>query len=359
MATGTFDPTNLTFNGKEIMSLNEGIFEEVYELPSLNEFHEVKTGVKAKEQIAFFGLLGLVGSKGGSDCDITEDTNDIVATEKFWDPKQIDVRFSQCVKDLLPSFLAWATRNGIDKNDLTGGDWMVFFQERLAFSLEEAVLRHSWFGDLNAALASSSPAGNITSSLGASGLDYFNAIDGFWQQIYDAVTADSTRRYTISENAEAAYADQLDLAAGKSKTVWRELEKGADIRLRKQPNKLYIATQSLVDEYADYLEDQSLDASFMRLESGFEVLRYRGTIIIPFDFWDRTIQAYQDNGTTYFRPHRALLTVPENLQIGLEDESAFQTFNVWYEKKDKKNYIDVEFSIDAKLMQSYLFQAAY
>ena len=356
MATGTFDVTDLTWNGKEIQQLNEGVFEEVYELPSLNEFHEIRTGIKAKEQIAIFGLLGMVGTTGGADCSIVEDTNDIPASEKFWEPVQIDVRLSQCVKDLLPSFNAWGTKNGIDKNDLTGGDWLMFVQERLSFSLEEAVLRIAWFGDTAATLSTASPAGVLTAG---STLGYFTAIDGLWKQIFTAVTADPTRLEAITENALGTSALQYVLAAGKATATYRALELGADIRLRKQPDKVIISTQSLVDNYATYLESQAVDSSFLRLESGFEVLKYRGMLVIPFDFWDRHILANEDNGTTHYRPHRALLTVPENLQIGLEDENAFKTFLVWYEKKDKKNYIDVEFSIDAKLVQSYLFQAAY
>ena len=353
---GTFDPTDVTFNGKEIQQLSEGIFEEVFALPSLNEFHEVKTGIKQKEQIVIFGLLGMVGTAGGADCDIVVDTNAISATEKFWEPVQIDVRITQCVKDLIPSFIGWGTKNGIDKNDLTGGDWLMFVQERLLHAMEEAVLRHAWFGDTAAALVTASPAGVITAG---SNVAYVNAINGFWKQIFAVVTADATKRYTISENAGVSYVAQLALAAGKSLTAYRHMEANADIRLRKQPDKVIISTQTLVDNYATYLESQAHDASFLRLESGFEVLKYRNTLVIPFDFWDRHIQSFEDNGTTFYRPHRALLTIPENLQIGLEDESAFSTFLIWYEKKDKKNYIDVEFSIDAKLVQAYLMQAAY
>ena len=355
MATGTYDPTSQSFDGKQIQQLSEGVFEEVYELPSLNEFHEIRTGIKATEQIAIFGLLGMVGTKGGTDCSVVTDTNQMDTSEKTWSPVQIDVRIIQCVKDMLPSFHAWGTKNGIDKNDLTGGDWLMFVQERLSYSMEEALLRIAWFGDTAAALTTASPAGVITAG---QTIGYHNAIDGFWKQIFTAVAADSTRRYTISENTGGTYALQA-LAAGKAKTVFYSLETGADLRLRKQKDKVIIATQSLVDNYALYLESQAVDSSFLRLESGFEVLKFRGTTIIPFDFWDRHIAAYEDNGTTLYRPHRALMTIPMNIQIGLEDESAYKTFKVWYENKDKKNYIDVEFSIDAKLVQEYLFQTAY
>lgn len=353
---GTYDPTDHTFNGKEIRELNEGVFEKTHELPSLNEFHEVRTGIKAKEQIALFGLLGMVGTKGGADCTTTVDTNQIPGTEKFWDPKQIDVRITQCVKDMLPSFHAWATKNGIDKNDLTGSEWLMFVEDRLSYAMEEALLRHAWFGDTAAANADASPAGVITAGVS---VNYFNAIDGFWKQIFAIVTADSTKRYTITENAGGDYATQLALAANRGLLTYRNIVRGADMRLRKHPDAVIISTQTLVDNYSEYLESQGHDASFLRLESGFEVLKYNGRLIIPFDFWDRNIQANEDNGTTYYRPHRALFTIPENIQIGLEDESAYQMFKIWYENKEKTNYIDVEFSMDAKVVEDYMVQTAY
>lgn len=353
---GTYNPATHTFSGKEIQQLNEGIFESVYKLPELNEFHEVKTGVKAQEKIALFGLLGMVGTKGGDDCTTAVDTNQISGSEKEWAPVQIDVRLTQCVKNLLPSFHAWATKNGVNKPDMIGSAWLMFVEERLTYAMHEAVLRIAWFSDTTHEDVGSTPSGLLTSGTTKT---YFNSINGFWNQIFAIVTGDSTRRYTISENALATKALQLVLGASTGLTVYRNLINGADMRLRNQPDKVIISTQSLYDNYADYLESQGNDASFLRLESGFEALRYRNTLIIPFEFWDRTITTYFDNGTTYHRPHRAVLTVPENLQIGLEEDGSYSTFEIWYEKKEKTNYIDAEFSIDAKVIENYLIQTAY
>ena len=353
---GTYDPTTHSFNGKEIQQLNEGIFEKVYELPTLNEFHEVKTGIKAKEQVALFGLLGMVGVAGGATCSTSVDTNQIGGSEKTWDPVQIEVRLTQCIKDLLPSFHAWAAKNGVNKPDMEGSAWLMFVEERLTYALEEAVLRHVWFGDTSLVSVTATPSGLLTAGVNKL---YFNAFNGLWNQIFAIVTGDSTKRVTISENALGTKVLQSVLGASTALTTFRALINNADMRLRNQPDKIMVVTQSLFDNYADYLESQSFDASFLRLESGFTALRYRGVMIIPFEFWDRTITASFDNGTTYYRPHRAVLTVAENLQIGLEEDGSFSNFNIWYEKKEKTNYIDAEFSLHALVIENYLIQTAY
>lgn len=352
----TYNPATHSFNGREIQQLNEGIFEKVHDLPELNEFHEVKTGIKAKEQIALFGLLGMVGSTGGADCDTPVDTNVIGGSEKTWDPKQVEVRLVQCVKTLLPSFHAWATKNGVNKPDMIDSAWLKFVEERLAYAMHEAVLRIAWFGDTSHESVDATPSGLLSSGTNKK---YFNAINGFWNQIFSIVASDSSKRYTIAENALASKALQEVLAADRGLLTFRNLINKADMRLRNQPDRVIVCTQSLYDNYADYLESQGNDASFLRLESGFTALRYRGTLIIPFEFWDRTIQTSFDNGTTYYRPHRAVMSIPENLQIGLEEESSYSLFQIWYEKKEKKNYMDAEFSIDAKVIEDYLVQTAY
>ncbi len=353
---GIGDFSGLTFSGREIEQLNEGVFEKIFENPQLNEFHEVKTGIKAKQQIALFGLLGMVGTTGAAGCEPTVATNQIAATEKFWDPEQIEVRLTQCIKSLLPSFIDWAAKNGVNKPDMIGSAWLMFVEERLETAMYEALLRHAWFGDTNSAHTDDSPAGLLTPGLS---VHFFDAIDGFWAQIFDIVAADATKNDDISENDEATEAAQLALGASTAITAFRNLATNADIRLRKEPSKVIICTQTLFDNYATYLESQGVDLSFDRIESGFETLRFRNIPIIPFDFWDRNIDANENSGTVLSNPHRALLTVPENIQIGLEEDGTWSNFNIWFERKEKTNYIDAEMSLDVKVVEDYLIQTAY
>ena len=74
-------------------------------------------------------------------------------------------------------------------------------------------------------------------------------------------------------------------------TVWQNLERNGDTRLTSNPNRIIIATKTLCDNWAEYLETQGVNSSFERLESGFTTLRYRGIPIYCFDLLDRYIQS--------------------------------------------------------------------
>ena len=80
---------------------------------------------------------------------------------------------------------------------------------------------------------------------------------------------------------------------------------------------------------------------------------------VAFSFQDRIIRAYENDGTVYNLPHRAILMVKSNMQIGTEDLSTLSEVDVFYDKKEKKNYVDTEYLIDAKIIEDYLIQAAY
>ena len=95
------------------------------------------------------------------------------------------------------------------------------------------------------------------------------------------------------------------------------------------------------------------------LQDGKKYLTFDGVPVIPFSFQDRTIQAYQDNGTTYNLPHRIVLTTKANLQIGVENEAALKELDVFNDKKSKKNFIDATFLMDSKVVEDYMIQVAY
>lgn len=358
---GLITPSDLTWNGKEVMQLSEAVLERVYNEPALNAFHTLVPGIKAKQQIAILGRLGLVGKKGhATNCEPSASTEKISSSEKFWNPVWIEDRFQQCWKDLKASFHIWGLQNGVNKSDLTGTDFLNFIEDRLTDAIIRAIYRHAWFGKTDIALTSASPAGTLKAGTST---DYFNAIDGFWEQIFDIVTADSTKRETISENAEASYAaqkfDATDTSNMKVTGIFEDMVTNADERLTDQPDKIIIATKSMVDQYKKELRGQSLDASFEKIEGGFQALEFDGIPVIPFSFQDRTIKSYFDDGSKYYRPHRALLTVPGALQVGVEEESALGEFDPFFDKKTKEFYIDLGWSLDVKIVEKELVHAAY
>lgn len=354
-----FTPSDLTFSPEEVRSLQECVFEDVYENPEINKFHKVVPGIVSGKQIALLGLLGMVG-KSGKGCDPTSDNVSFGVSEKFWAPASNSIRLEACGKDFLDSFFVWGMNKGIKKADLTNTDFFAFVQERLAFANLEALFRIAWFADTDAADVDASPAGILTAGTDET---LFNHIDGIWKQIYAIVATTAARRVTITKNAGVSYsAQEFDTTDTTNKVVSGYLQTmrfSADYRLRGKANLIYVATQSVVDQYEKELTNANVAYTTERLENGMTILKSGSIEVYGWNLWDRIIRENFDNGTTYYQPHRIVLTTTDNIQLGLEDEGAFKGVDAFYDKKSKKNFIDVEYTLDAKLVQDYLVVAAY
>lgn len=354
---GIFNPATIDWDGEQVMALNEAVFEATFENPALNVFHNLQSGIKAKKQIVILQRLGLIGKEiTGESCEPEESDERAGASQKLWDPKVVGFRYGECWTNTKETFFIWATKNGLNKNDLTGTEYARYIMEQIDPALAEAILRWIWFNDTDHDNVDASPAGLLTSGVDAA---YFNVIDGFWKQIFDICATTPARRYTITENAGVSYTAQDALAADAAKKVFRALINNADPRLRAKKNKVIVCTNSLWQNWIDYKEDQAMDMSFVRQDKWFSTDVYKGVTLISFEFWDRYIRAYFDNGTTWHRPHRAILFDPENFQPGTEEAGNLSEVDVWYDKKTKKTFFDAQLNIDAKIVLDYEVQAAY
>lgn len=357
------NPADLTWNGKEVMDIAETIMEDAFNNPKIDEFHTVIDGIVAKQQIGYLGRLTKI-TKSDTGCGSTPDTSkNIEMTEKFWNPVALEIWLELCYSDLEASFFIWGQNKGYKRSDLETDKSKVveFVLERMSEAALEDALRIAWFGDTDAAHTDDSPAGTISP---ASDLDDFNTLDGFWKQLYAIVATTSARRYTISENSQATYSTQLALNASRSILMARSMMQDCDKRLKGAKDKIFIWTDTLVDNYQTYLESQGVDKSFERIEtfvSGltFTGLYFRGTPIYRFDLLDRTIAEDFDNGTAYYQPHRAVLTTKANLAIGVDSKTMINTFESWLERKDKKVNLRGSYKMDVKVVKDYMVQVAY
>lgn len=355
------NPTNYTFTRREVQMLSEAIYEALFNKPAINEFHQVFTGIKANKQIVFLGKFGLLG-KSKTTCATTGSTQTIDISEKVWTPAYIGDRIESCWTDLEGTFFKWATKNGVNKADLTDTDFANFVEERLVDAAVEAAWRIAWFGDTDAANYNDSPAGVVTDSIDPA---YFTPIDGFWKQLFAIGSATPARKVATlaTKNAEASFALQAfnatDLTNRIATKTLHDLKVSADFRLRDRTDLVYIVTQSVFDQYAYELEMQGVDSSFERIEGGFSALRYNGIPVIGVSLFDRNITSYFSNGTKYYLPHRAILTTRDNLGLGVEEESNLAEVDAFYDKMSKKFVEEFYYNIDAKVLEDYLVQLAY
>jgi hypothetical protein len=351
MAT-TFNPGDLTFNGKEIDTIREAFIQEHHELPEINAFHTILEGIKGKQQIVIAGLLGNVGKESigcPPECD-----GEIPFAEKTWDPVDIDIRLCQCWSELLPSFLAWGMNCGISKKDLRGTDYWNFVQDRIMGAYLEAVLRIAWLSDTTEDNIAN--AGNITD-----GVDplYYTMSDGFWPQAIAITTTTPAQRFVIPENAGITYAAQK-LATTSALDIFEGLVyDAADFRLRSAPNQVIVVTQTIADNYAQYLRTTGggcCDA-YNRIEGGYTTLAFEGIPVISFNMLDRKIRSDFDSGTFWHLPNRALYTTIDNLVIGTD--CADTEIKVWYNDETTNNGMDISWRQDQKLVVDHLVAAAY
>ena len=356
------NPAHLDFDGDQIKNISEAVFVSGFAKPEIERFHTVVTEIVAKKQIAILGRINELVGAGSGTCSPTASAITITNSQKFWDPEMISDRFEFCWTDLKGTFFIWGLKKGIQKADLDKTDFANWVEELLVDVIWECIYRVAWFNDTDAALVTASPAGVITAG---TTLAYFNRIDGFWTQLYAIVAADSARLTAgfTAVNAGVSYAaqefDSADTTARLALNALDNMEYGADLRLREDADRVYIVTQSIGDQLKRELKSISMQYEIEKVVNGIEVMTIDGKKVYIFSFWDRIIKAYYDNGTTYFKPHRAILVNPVDLQIGTEGGTQLDELDVFYDKDSKKTKIDFAFSIDAKFIRDYAVQLAY
>lgn len=348
--------SGFTFTDEQLRQLNDLLMLEYVKGGPVGTFHNIITGIVSGKKIGWVGEMPTVG-KASRGCTPAEDGVVIPVVEKTWSPAEWDILLKQCAADLESTLGVYSRKNNSDAYDLTGTDYERFISEKMGEAIVKAIWRIVWLGDTDAANFNDSPAGEITNGVDT---EFFNIIDGLWKQIYAIVAGTAARRVTVAANAQATYALQDSaftpaLAFG----YLQQLKYTAHPALKQKSDLTVLATRSFVDKAEQYLMSLNIVPTYENLIEGVPALKINGIPVQPIDIWDEQIRAYQDNGTAYIRPHRALLTTIDNLFVGFPTVEGLGNINVWYEKKERANYFEMISKIDAKIAQNNLIQVAY
>lgn len=357
MAT-LLDLQGLTMNPEEATSVSQAIFEATITGGDLSEYHEIVTGIQHKTQIPFIGNLGLVGKKI-TGCDRNPNGSQIPLTEKFWDPALIGDRLKHCAVDVnsLLKLFQKAQRVNPDFYNRIGSEELGLVIAKVEQAMTKMNNRLVWFGDT--AADNVADGGLITDGVDVA---YFNIIDGLFKQIFAEIPTSAANYVAISKNAGANYAAQ-ELAADEALGIFRAMHNKMDSRffeaLEDGAQPEFLVTRELMQNYQDTLETKSIVFSLSETTDGISTMSYRGIPIKVRHDWDNNIRSYQDNGTKYNLPNRAILTVKENIPVGTLSEADLNAIESWYEQKDKANYIDFDLKLDTKHLLPYMTVAAY
>lgn len=348
------DVEDLTLNPREVESVSDVIFERVFNESDLSEYHEIETGIDITTQIVLAGRIGLLGKKNVG-C-TPNPAEGFKLREKFWTPVMEDFRLSHCATDMpaLLKIFKKAKQVNPDFFDRVGSEEFGVIISAVEAAMTENIHRKVWFNDTGAALSTNGGVFTPTTDLG-----YFNSFDGLFKQIMVDVLAGDTPRVDITANAGANYAAQV-LPADAALGILQSMVESADERLISDETAYFAVTRGIAENYRASLRNKNLGAGFMEVvENGRPKLFFDGIEVkVRYD-WGRYIKAYQNNGTKWNLPNRAILTVKSNIPVGTLSEDDLTKLDVFYDRTLKTNFMDAAYTIDAKHLEGYLTVAAY
>lgn len=345
------DFTKFTFTAEQIRAVNVLVFDEVINAPEIDMIHTVFPNIITDKEIGFIGEGSMVGV-ANQGCDPTPQAFSIATRKLTWTPTDWEVLIAECWKDLKATAGVYSLKTKISIADFSSSDYINIVVEVLVKAMKKFIIRLFWFNDVDA--ENVVDGGIITNALD---IKYFNLLDGFWKQMLAQIIVTPAQHVNIVENEGGTYLLQEMVVANVTAMLKSMIYK-APLVLRGKTDGFIVCTQSIYDAYAQSLQGTSLSELYVNLVNGQRTLSIIGVPIIAMPIWDEMIRAYEDNGTTYNNPNRAVYVTKDILGIGVDDPSSFGTLDVRYDKETRKVKIEAMGVADAKLMNPANFVIA-
>lgn len=153
-----------------------------------------------------------------------------------------------------------------------------------------------------------------------------------------------------------ANVENTTLKAGAGKAILKGMYDKMSPELRANMGLAkYMVTGSIMDAYITDLEADGTEAAHVKLVDGVRSITFRGIPVVERRDWDVHINADFSN----VRPHRAILTIPENLIVGTDAENDITNAEMWYNVDTQENGFRVEYKAGTQLMEEKLITVAY
>lgn len=345
---------NLTLEPENLASIKDAVQETFYNDEDFSSFVNIMK-VKNDDPIALIGEMEMVGKKGVG-CDPTYEEKGIANSQKRWELGQWEIPIKICYEALKGSIAEYSLKTGTAIGDLTSTDFMTIYTDALQRAMQQMIWRFGWFGDKAAALAGSG-GGKLTAG---SDVSMFNVCDGLFKRIF---TATATKNHTaIAANSKATAAEQISelRKSGAATTLVDTILMDADTRIVDDSDAVLLMTRSLADALTYDLKKTYHDIMpWEKLFDGFEVATYNGVKIARVGIWDRMIKAYEKGEATINLPHRAVFCNPKHLMIGTDADNLISDLDIWFDKKERRNYLYATGKIGTALLEEDMIHAAY
>lgn len=344
-----------TLNPENLGSIRDAVQETLFGDENFNQFVTL-VKVKNGDPIALIGDLEMVGKKGGG-CDPTYEEKGIANSLKRWVLGDWEIPIKMCYESVKGTVAEYSLNTGTAIGDLTDTDIMTIYTQALTRAIQQMIWRFGWFGDT--AAKNVSEGGKITNGVST---DLFTTCDGLFKRIFAICTSNTAQRTTIAANAKTTSAEQKStmLAKGTATDLVDNILMDADSRIIDDGSAMLMMTRSLADALTyDIKKTHNLIMPWEKVFDGFDVANYNGVTVARISIWDRLIQANEKGSTTVNLPYRAVFANPKQLMVGTPQDSLISDLDIWFSKKERRNYIYSTGKIGTAILEEKLVHAAY
>ena len=345
---------HLTLQPENLASIKDAVQETFYNDEDFSSFVNIMK-VKNDDPIALIGEMEMVGKKGGG-CDPTYEEKGIANSQKRWELGQWEMPIKICYEALKGSIAEYSLKTGTEIGDLTSTDFMTIYTDALQRAMQQMIWRFGWFGDKAAALAGGG-GGKLTAG---SDVSMFNVCDGLFKRIF-AATA-TKNHTTIAANSKTTAAEQISelRKKGAATTVVDTILMDVDTRIIDDSDAVLMMTRSLADALTYDIKQTYHDIMpWEKVFDGFDVATYNGVKIARVGIWDRMINAYEKGESTVNLPHCAVFCNPKHLMIGTDADALISDLDIWFDQKERRNYLYATGKIGTALLEEGMIHAAY
>lgn len=347
--------SNIPLEPANLESLRDAVIKKVIEDEDLANVVTIKR-VKNGDPLAVIGEMDAVGHAGAG-CNPTYEEIGIANSLKRWELGAWEIALKICYENLEDTIAEYSLRTGTAIGDLTGTDFMAIYMELLVTQVRRMIWRFAWFGDTAAATITN--GGQITDG---TDVTLLSANDGLWKRLYAIATAAPAQYTAISANSAQTYAAQKAamLTAGYATGLVDTILLDASSRVNGNGE----ATLFINKKFADYLAHDIKvtykdNLPFERIFDGFYLGYYNGVRIGAIETWDYMIDTYENTGTAWNKPFRAVLANPKNLIVGVDKENPVDDLDIIFDRVNRMNHIYATGKMDTQVAVDEMLHVAY
>ncbi len=360
---------NISVNPKDVTDLKELIPLSIDQDEDFQKFVNLKK-VKNGDPVAFIGSGDDVGI-AGSGCDPVYQEYGIANSQKRWVLGDWQIPLKICYESLKNTIAEYTLKTGTDIGDLTSTEFMSYIlRPELERQMKRMIWRFGWFGDT---AAKNIAQGGILTDDEKVKKELFTTCDGLFKRIFAQCTSNSKQLTAIAANNEATFAAQRAamLTEGVATNLLDMMLMDADSRITSDPSACIVMTKLMADCLTYDIKNRfKIIMPWETIFNGLDVANYNGVKIVRVSIWDRMIQAYEHieteaSGQTpaQNKPNKPFRMVYANLnsqlQVATESGGLLEDLDIWFDKKERRNYIYATGKLGTQILEDDMFHAAY